>query len=186
MSKKVLMYTYRVYPNQTQKNLINRTFKVCNEIHNLILKERAYVYNKFVIYVERCLINKIKIDEERFFKHNPPKKIDMFKKLNNDYSKIDEVAIYNEQLSVINAYERYFSGIDGFPRYKDYRSKKIYNTNNINNSIRVNNKTIILPKLGLLKAKIDRSLPKGSNIKKAVVKSDKNGKYYVGLIVEFI
>ena len=110
----------------------------------------------------------------------------MFKTLNNDYSKIDEVAIYNEQLSVINAYERYFSGIDGFPRYKDYRSKKIYNTNNINNSIRVNNKTIILPKLGFVKAKIDRSLPKGSNIKKAVVKSDKNGRYYVGLIVEFI
>lgn len=183
MSKKDVVLTYRVYPNKSQQNLINLTFKVCNEVHNLMLKERAYIYNKFILYVERCLINKIEIDEERFFKHNSPKTIDAIKKLKPDYSKVDEFAIYNEQIKIVDAYNRYFSGVDGFPKRKVNSKKLIYNTLNVNNSIRIKGENIFLPKLGNVKMKVDKNIPENMSIKKAIIKLNNKGKYYVCVVV---
>ena len=181
MSKGNLAYTYRIYPNKDQKNLINLTFKVCNEVHNLMIKERAYIYNKFILYVERCLISKIEVDEERFFKHNRPKTIDAIKKNNEVYSKVDEFAIYNEQIKIVDAYNRYFSGIDGFPQTND-KKRLIYNTSNIKNNIRIRGEYIFLPKLGNVKICIDKNMPNNMQIKKAMIKADNKGRYYVCLM----
>ena len=147
MHKKNVVYKFRIYPNNHQKEIIDHTFKVCREIYNLMLKERAYVYNKYVKYIQRCLINKIEIDEERFFRHNPPKKVDLIKKMNHDYENLDDSTIYLEQIAVISAYDKYFLGIGEFPKNKDKNSKQRYNASNINNSIRIKEDKIILPKL---------------------------------------
>lgn len=181
MSKSNLVYTYRIYPIKSQKDLINLTFKVCNEVHNLMIKERAYIYNKFILYVERCLISKIEVDEERFFKHNSPKTIDAIKKINEDYSKVDEFAIYNEQIKIVDAYNRYFSGIDGFPQTND-KKRLIYNTSNIKNNIQLRGEYIYLPKLGNVRICIDKNMPNNMQIKKAIIKADNKGRYYVCLI----
>ena len=185
MKKKYFIFTFRIYPNKYQKKIIDHTFEICKDIYNLMLKERAYVYNKFIIYTERCLINKIDIDEERFFKYNRPKKIGIIKKLNDNYAKIDNSTIYSEQLSVISAYEKYFAGISGFPKYKDEKSKLIYKTSNTNNNIKVRGNMINIPKLGNVKSNINIKLPINTKIKRAVIKSDKFGKYYVSLILKF-
>ena len=149
-----------------------------------MIKERAYIYNKFILYVERCLINKIEVDEERFFKHNSPKTIDAIKKTNEDYSKVDEFAIYNEQIKIVDAYNRYFSGIDGFPQTND-KKRLIYNTSNINNNIRIRGEYIFLPKLGNVKICIDKSIPNSMQIKKAMIKADIKGRYYVCIMGVF-
>lgn len=184
MNKKVSVYTFRIYPNKHQKEIIEHTFKVCKEVYNLMLKERAYVYNKYIKYIERCLINKVEIDEERFFKHNPPKKVSLIKRLSNDYETLDDSTIYLEQIAVIEAYDRYFLGVGGFPRYKDKNSKEIYKAANINNNIRIKEDKIILPKLGYVKASIDGNITVQNHIKKAVIKSNKDGNYYVSLVIE--
>ena len=184
MSKSNLVYTYRIYPNNNQKKLINLTFKVCKEVHNLMIKERAYIYNKFILYVERCLINKIEVDEERFFKHNSPKTIESIKRINDDYSKVDEFAIYNEQIKIVDAYNRYFSGIDGFPQIND-KKRLIYNTSNIKNNIQIRGEYIYLPKLGNVKICIDKSMPNNMHIKKAMIKADSKGRYYVCVMGTF-
>lgn len=178
MSKNNLMYTYRIYPSEAQKKLINLTFKVCSEVYNLMIKERAYIYNKFILYVERCLINKIEVDEERFFKHNRPKSIYDIRKIKEDYSRVDEFAIYNEQIRIVDSYNRYFSGIDGFPQTND-KKRLIYNTSNIKNNIRISGEYIFLPRLGHVKICIDKSMPDNMLIKKAMIKSDNKGRYYV-------
>lgn len=180
MSKNIV-YKYRIYPNKKQQDLINLTFKVCQEIHVLMLKERAYIYNKFIHYVQRCLINKIDINEERFFKHNRPKTIDSIKKLKPVYSKVDEFAIYNEQINVVSAYNKYFSGTDGFPQINNAK-RYMYNTSNINNNIRIKGESIYLSKLGNVKICLDKNMPSNMDIKKAIIKLDNKGKYYVCLI----
>lgn len=177
---KNIVYKYRIYPNRNQKELISLTFNVCSEIRTLMLKERAYIYNKFIHYVQRCLINKIDIDEDRFFKHNCPKTIDSIKKLKPIYSKVDEFAIYNEQINIVSAYNKYFSGTDGFPQINNKRC--MYNTSNINNDIRISGEYIYLPKLGNVKICIDKNMPNNIDIKKAIIKLDNKGKYYVCLI----
>jgi len=185
LNQKVSTFTFKIYPNKHQKEIIDHTFKICREVYNLMLKERAYVYNKYVKYVERCLVNKIEIDEERFFKHNPPKKISLIKKMSNDYEKLDDSTIYLEQISVISAYDKYFLGVSGFPRYKDKNSKQVYKTANVNDSIRIKEDKVILPKLGYVRASISKTIPAYSKIKKAVIRADKKGNYYVSLILEF-
>ena len=185
MNIKNSVYTFRIYPNKYQKSIINNTFEICKEIYNLVLKERAYVYNKFIIYSQRCLINKISIDDERFFKHNSPKNVEKIKKLNSKYRRLDESTIYSEQLSAISAYERYFAGNGSFPSYKDINSKKVYKTSNLNGSIRIKDSSIVLPKLGYVKLGGNANLPENADIIKAVIKSDKHGNYYVSLILKF-
>lgn len=179
MSNSKFIQVYRVYPNEKQKKIIENTFNACKEIHNLILKERAYVYNKYIIYASRCYINKIKINEERFFSNNIPKV--NIKNINKKYEPIDSIAVNNEQISVINAYDRYFAGIGAFPSLKKANR---YDTTNINQDISVEKNYIKLPCLGELRANTSNYLPDNLSVDKATIKRNKKGEYYIVFVLK--
>lgn len=179
MSNSKFIQVYRVYPNEKQKKIIENTFNACKEIHNLILKERAYVYNKYIIYASRCYINKIKIDEERFFSNNIPKV--NIKNINKKYEPIDSIAVNNEQISVINAYDRYFAGIGAFPSLKKANR---YDTSNINQDISVGKNYIKLPCLGELRANTSNYLLDNLSVDKATIKRNKKGEYYIVFVLK--
>lgn len=179
MSYNKLIQVYRVYPNDKQKKIIENTFNACKEMHNLILKERAYVYNKFIVYASRCYINKIKIDEDRFLSKNVTQAD--FKNINKRYENIDSIAVNNEQISVINAYDRYFSGNGAFPSLKKVNK---YNTSNVNNDIKIEKNYIKLPCLGELKTNGENHLPNNMKVDKATVECNKKGEYYITFVLK--
>jgi len=73
----------------------------------------------------------------------------------------------------------------GFPRFKSKKNEASYTTNLVNGNIVVINNAIKLPKVGYLKAKLHRQLPKDAVIKSVTVRKTAAGKYYASILVEY-
>lgn len=181
---KYTTYTYRIYPNKKQRRLINLTFKMCRKVFNILLKEKATIHFAFVKYSKICFDYGKSISQEEFVKRHKLTKISEIKKIDENFYKVDSLALCSELNNVNNSFENFYSGRCQFPKYKKRKDKNSYTTSQVNNNIRIQNNKIRLPKIGFVKAKIHRNLPTNSRIKQAVVKEDKCGRYFVAIVLE--
>lgn len=168
-------YKFRLYPNDNQKILINKTFG-CTR----------FIYNHF--------LNKCK--EEKFIKA-----YDMCKELKElvlDYPFLKEVDSMALRCSIFNledSYKNYFSKRSAYPSFKNKFSKQSYRTNCItsvyknkkysNIKIDIKEKMIKVPKLGLVKIRGYRNLNELTDrIINITIEKEKTNKYYVSVITE--
>ena len=168
-------YKFRLYPNDNQKILINKTFG-CTR----------FIYNHF--------LNKCK--EEKFIKA-----YDMCKELKElvlDYPFLKEVDSMALRCSVFNledSYKNYFSKRSAYPSFKNKFSKQSYRTNCItsvyknkkysNIKIYIKEKMIKVPKLGLVKIRGYRNLNELTDrIINITIEKEKTNKYYVSVITQ--
>ena len=168
-------YKFRLYPNDNQKILINKTFG-CTR----------FIYNHF--------LNKCK--EEKFIKA-----YDMYKELKElvlDYPFLKEVDSMALRCSIFNledSYKNYFSKRSAYPSFKNKFSKQSYRTNCItsvyknkkysNIKIDIKEKMIKVPKLGLVKIRGYRNLNELTDrIINITIEKEKTNKYYVSVITE--
>ena len=168
-------YKFRLYPNDNQKILINKTFG-CTR----------FIYNHF--------LNKCK--EEKFIKaYDMCKEL---KKLVLDYPFLKEVDSMALRCSVFNledSYKNYFSKRSAYPSFKNKFSKQSYRTNCItsvyknkkysNIKIDIKEKMIKVPKLGLVKIRGYRNLDELTDrIINITIEKEKTNKYYVSVITQ--
>ena len=168
-------YKFRLYPNDNQKILINKTFG-CTR----------FIYNHF--------LNKCK--EEKFIKA-----YDMCKELKElvlDYPFLKEVDSMALRCSIFNledSYKNYFSKRSAYPSFKNKFSKQSYRTNCItsvyknkkysNIKIDIKEKMIKVPKLGLVKIRGYRNLDELTDrIINITIEKEKTNKYYVSVITQ--
>ena len=168
-------YKFRLYPNDNQKILINKTFG-CTR----------FIYNHF--------LNKCK--EKGFIKA-----YDMCKELKElvlDYPFLKEVDSMALRCSIFNledSYKNYFSKRSAYPSFKNKFSKQSYRTNCItsvyknkkysNIEIDIKEKMIKVPKLGLVKIRGYRNLNELTDrIINITIEKEKTNKYYVSVITE--
>ena len=168
-------YKFRLYPNDNQKILINKTFG-CTR----------FIYNHF--------LNKCK--EDKFIKA-----YDMCKELKElvlDYPFLKEVDSMALRCSIFNledSYKNYFSKRSAYPSFKNKFSKQSYRTNCItsiyknkkysNIKIDIKEKMIKIPKLGLVKIRGYRNLNELTDrIINITIEKEKTNKYYVSVITE--
>ena len=168
-------YKFRLYPNDNQKILINKTFG-CTR----------FIYNHF--------LNKCKEDE--FIKA-----YDMCKELKElvlDYPFLKEVDSMALRCSIFNledSYKNYFSKRSAYPSFKNKFSKQSYRTNCItsvyknkkysNIKIDIKEKMIKVPKLGLVKIRGYRNLDELTDrIINITIEKEKTNKYYVSVITQ--
>lgn len=168
-------YKFRLYPNDNQKILINKTFG-CTR----------FIYNHF--------LNKCK--EEKFIKA-----YDMCKELKElvlDYPFLKEVDSMALRCSIFNledSYKNYFSKRSAYPSFKNKFSKQSYRTNCItsvyknkkysNIEIDIKEKMIKVPKLGLVKIRGYRNLNELTDrIINITIEKEKTNKYYVSVITQ--
>ena len=168
-------YKFRLYPNDNQKILINKTFG-CTR----------FIYNHF--------LNKCK--EEKFINA-----YDMCKELKElvlDYPFLKEVDSMALRCSIFNledSYKNYFSKRSAYPSFKNKFSKQSYRTNCItsvyknkkysNIKIDIKEKMIKVPKLGLVKIRGYRNLDELTDrIINITIEKEKTNKYYVSVITE--
>ena len=168
-------YKFRLYPDDNQKMLINKTFG-CTR----------FIYNHF--------LNKCK--EEGYKKAYDMCKA--LKELELDYPFLKEVDSTTLRCSIFNledSYKNYFSKRSGYPSFKSKFSKQSYRTSCITSSyknkkysnikIDLKEKMIKIPKLGLVKIRGYRNLDKLTDrIINITVEKEKTNKYYVSVITE--
>lgn len=158
-------YKYRIYPNKSQRELIQKTFGCCRFVYNYYLNKRKEVYenNKTTFTYNMCSkdLTQLKKDFEWL---KEPDKDSLQKSLKN----LDD------------AYQRFFNGIADYPKFKSKKNRyKSYRTSCTNNNIRFENKHIKLPKLGYVKIR-DKQIPQG-RILNATISQEPNGHYYCSL-----
>ena len=178
-------YTFRAYPNKTQTNLFYLTFLMCRIMFNTLLKIVLDNFSKYNSEVEYCLANNKNFDEEKFAKSHKLPKISVLKKANDNYKKVDSLALCAEYSNLVRGMEMFYRGHSKRPRFKGRNDKHSYTTSQVNNNIRIVNNKVRLPKVGFVKVKGMREIPDYFKIKRAIVFEDKKGKFYISVVFEY-
>ena len=171
MNETIKGYVYRLKPTTKQIDLINQTFGCVRKMWNLLLLERKSIYELYGRYPELLkshdYLNPKRIKEEFPYMYD-----------------VDSQSLTTAWLHLKQAYSNFFNKSHDEPNYKSRHNPiQSYTTHTTNDNIRIEGTYLKLPKLGLVKIKLHRELPKGSILKAATIKKD--GKhYYVSLRVE--
>ena len=178
-------YTFRAYPNKTQTSLIYLTFTMCRYMFNTLLRIVLDNFSKYNSEVEWCLKNKKDFDEVKFNKSHKLPKMSVIKKANEDYAKVDSLALCAEYSNLVRGMEMFYRGHCKRPRFKSRNDKHSYTTSQVNDNIRIEGRKVRLPKVGFIKVRGMREIPNYFKIKRAIVFEDKKGKFYISIVFEY-
>lgn len=162
-------YKFRIYPSKEQEILIQKTFGCTRFVYNHYLAKRIDLYE----------------NEKKSFSYGScSSDMTQLKKELNWLKEVDSTALQSSLKDLDVAYQNFFRRLKqgnqkaGFPKFKSKRNnRKSYKTKM---SIKLNEKTIQLPKLGLVKCKISKQIE--GRIISATVSQTPSGKYFVSLI----
>ncbi len=156
-------YKYRCYPSKLQKELINKTMGCARFIYNRMLSDRQFHYQQ--------IGSDISLTPADYKEEHPW------------LCEVDSLALCNAQLNLNRAYKAFFEKKSAFPVFKKKGIHDSYTTNSVNNSIRITENGIKMPKLGIVKIKQHRPIGINETIKGATI-SKVAGKYFVSVLVE--
>lgn len=160
-------FKFRIYPNAFQQTQIARTFGCVRFVYNRMLADRIRHY-----------------EETGESLSNTPAQ---YKKEFEWLKEVDSLALANAQLNLNKAYQHFFrEQAAGFPKFKSKKShRKSYTTNWVNNNIRLEKGSIILPKLKAVKIKQHREIPADYRLKSVTVSQTPSGAYYASILYEY-
>ena len=162
-------YRFRLYPDESQKQLIEKTLGCSRQ-----------VYNEFLS------ICKKEYEKDHNYKINKYDLIKLLPKYKEKYpylKEVDSIALQQSVIHLFEAYINFFRHNSDFPVFKKKKNDYGYITMNINNSIHIEGDEIQIPKIGRVQFVYHRELPK-SFIYSTVSVSRIGKYYYVSLIGE--
>src|SRR5574344_1520758 len=184
----------RIYPNQEQKILIDKTFGCCRKLYNEHLQER----NEF--YIDNILPMKNKITEKEkkeIYKTFKPKTEKEWKAVYPYLTEVSSTSLQQARMDCDNAFVNFFKsnngsrkGKSGFPKFKSKKDNhQSYREPNVNENCQClfENRIVKIPKIGKVQFK-DRQFPKWWNqIQKLcsiTISKSCSGNYYVSILFE--
>lgn len=169
-------YKFRLYPNNKQLELINKTFGSGRYVYNHYLdkmKNNGYVsaYTNIKDYTSILKYDAVFLQE------------------------IDSIVIRKSLFNLDDAYQKLFNKTGGYPKFKSKYNRNSYNTTAVYNKYKdkeycnieldLTNRQIKLPKLNWVKIKGYRNINNiNGKIKSATISREPNGKYYVSVLYE--
>jgi len=170
-------YKFRLYPNQKQQKILDKTFGCCRFLWNEMLHERSTTYHQ--LKNDKDALYNYKYKTEKEYKQTSP-----FLK------EVDSKALQSSTNTLLIAFKNFFNGLKkrrkiGYPQFKSRKNKQSYTTYNINNNIKIDfgSKRIKLPKIKTwIKYQDDRIFKE--KIKHVTISKTKSGKYYISILIE--
>ena len=169
-------YKFRFYPNNKQLELINKTFGSSRYVYNHYLdkmKNNGYVsaYINIKDYTSTLKYDAVFLQE------------------------IDSIVVRESLFNLDNAYQKLFSKIGRYPKFKSKYNRNSYNTAAVYNKYKdksycnieldLTNRQIKLPKLKWVKIRGYRNIDNiNGKIKNATISRETNSKYYVSILYE--
>lgn len=161
-------FKIRIYPNQEQIKLIEKTFGCVRYVYNYMLKLKQKTYNIFELKVGYMKTSSI---------------LTKLKQRKPWLCEVDAVALQQCLRDLDTAYQRFFNGA-GYPNFKSKRGKNSYRTNGRNIHLDQDNKMIRIPKVGWIKFK-DKSKFSGlTKINNITISKTPSGKYFANISAE--
>lgn len=162
----------RLYPNEEQEVLINKTLGCCRFVHNQTLENCKQSYEQ---------THHLPSKKERIINLVPLKEANEFLK------EVDSTALQQSVRDLNSALDNFFKNRNhfGFPKFKSkHNLKQPYRTPyNGGNADVLDNKHIKLPKLGRVKTK-RFDMPEMYKIFNITVEKTPTGKYYASICIE--
>ena len=168
--EQIKAYKFRIYPNETQKELIEKTFGCTRFVYNHMLALQIKMYKE---------------QGKSHSKYDLVKMIPSLKKEHEWLKEVDSTCLQASIDDLDSAYQNFFREIkkrnnQGFPKFKTKRNpKRSFESKRVKNNIAIKDNLIKLPKLKWVKAKITQTID--GKILNATVSKTSTGKYFVSL-----
>lgn len=161
---------YRLYPTTEQQIMFAKTFGCCRKVYNLMLADKIESYKQ----------------TGKFVTVTPAK----YKKDYPYLKEVDSLALANKQMDLQKAFTNCFDKNrkkkTGFPKFKSAKhSRKSYTTNNQGSTIKILDKGIRLPKIGIIKAVIHRQPESDWIVKSATISQNNDGSFYISVLFKY-
>ena len=163
-------YKFRIYPSETQVNLIQRTFGCVRFVYNHYLAQR---------------IERYKATGKMPTRYEQDKDLTTLKHTKETLwlCEADSTALQSSLKDLDTAYQNFFRGLKqgkpiGYPKFKSKKSHHKSYRCKMNIKV-LDNKTVQLPKLGKVKCRVSKAV-KG-RILSATISQTPSGKYFVSL-----
>jgi putative transposase len=163
-------YKFRIYPNAAQQKVMSKIFGCCRFVFNRFLAERIEAY---------------KADKKTVSRFEQDKNLTVLKKELEWLKEADATALQAVIQNLDSAYQNFFRRVKngetpGFPKFKSKRnSRKSYKSQAVGKNIEIFEKTIKLPKLGLVVCRVSKQIE--GRIISATVSQNPSGKYFVSV-----
>ena len=96
---------------------------------------------------------------------------------------VDSLALANAKINLETSFKNFFEHRSKFPKFHKKGKHDSYTTNMVNGNIEIVQHGIKLPKLGVVKTKLHRTIGRNESIKSCTI-SRVAGKYYIAVITE--
>ena len=164
-------FKFRLYPDDNQKIILEKTFGSCRFVYNNYLTKRIELYKT----------------EQKSMNYNAcSADLTILKKEKEWLKEIDKFALQNSLKDLEQAYQNFFREVkkgnkdQGFPKFKSKHNHEYsYRTSLTNNNIRIEGNLIKLPKLGLVKFAKSREIQ--GRILNCTITKTCSGKYFVSV-----
>ena len=170
MQTYTLGFKFRIYPNKTQRILINKILGCTRFVYNHFLSVRKEAWGKdkkSISYKDTsAMLTQLKKQEECQW-----------------LKEADSMALQESLKDLDTAYKNFFKHLGQYPRFKSkHNHTQSYRTRNQKNGIRLVGNKVLLPKVGLVKIKLSRDFD-GRTLH-TTVSHTASAKYFVSLCVE--
>ena len=159
-------YKFRIYPNKTQIQLLQKTFGCVRKVYNHFLDRRIKQYeaDKTTLTYTKCSSELTTLKKELTYLQEP-----------------DKCALQNALKNLDTAFKNFFKSKEvGYPKFKSKKNRRrSYKTNATNNNIAIVGNRIKLPKIGKIKFRDKHEIE--GRIISATVMQVPSGKYYVSI-----
>ncbi|MCC0744303.1 helix-turn-helix domain-containing protein, partial [Clostridioides sp. ZZV14-6044] len=166
-------FKFRIYPNQTQKEIIEKSFGCSRFVYNHMLALQKESYEK---------------EGKSHSKYDLIKKLPSLKKEYEWLKEVDSTSLQATIDDLDSAYKNFFREFkkgnnQGFPKFKSKRNpKRSFESKCVNNNIIIKDNLIKLPKLKWVKAKMTQNI--NGRILNATVSKTPTSKYFVSMCCE--
>lgn len=161
-------FKVRIYPNQEQQKLIDKTFNYTRYLYNYMLNLKQKLYEYFNLNLTY---------------NNMSKVLTELKKHKSWLKDVDAVAFKESIKDLDSAFQKFFNGA-GYPNFKSKKRDKLSYRTNSYLYLDQNNRKIRIPKVGWIKFR-DKSNFKGlTKIYNITISKTSSGKYFASISAE--
>lgn len=161
-------FKVRIYPNKEQQILLEKTFGANRFVYNYFLNLKNKLYEFYKIGLNY---------------NNSSKVMTELKQQKTWLREVDSISLQQTLRDLDNAYQRFFSGKGKYPKFKRKDDKNSYRTNQ---HIKIDNRYITVPKIGMLRFR-DNYILEDKNILKiynVTISKTPSGKYFASISAE--
>ncbi|SDN87072.1 RNA-guided endonuclease TnpB family protein, partial [Bacillus sp. OK048] len=179
-------YKFRIYPNNKQIELINKTIGCSRFVFNFFLGKQQEKDAYWYIVEEMVQHGQLPINNWKGQFLNKFETVKSLPELKKHYSflkEVDSIALQKSVENLANSFARYYKKQNNKPRFKSKKNRvQSYTTKQTNGNITVMNNHVKLPKLGLVRFAKSREIE--GRILNATIRRNPSGKYFVSLGTE--